>query len=285
MQRLLQLIRKNGHLQPTPFLVEFQNTLESFTLGEIQEFDSTAIAIKNMLPIIDKSESDAVASFRKKFLSIEDEEHLVQIAEKYPEARISELMELLGDRYIDLGHEVIRSYLTAARSRPAIFTKNGKSRPSKKASGEKNLQQRLLQRFPARQLIFKKYEFRGNTGVIGKALEYYQDGKYQDSLIEFMKVRKAIAESESVFCFFGNLYLLLNMPIKAKQEFLKALKLNPKSTHAICALAYVALVHEDYEGVISNLSTAVRLDDNLTDFYTFLQTLVKSINSSAEWIA
>lgn len=120
--------------------------------------------------------------------------------------------------------------------------------------------------------------------MIGQALEYYQNGKYQESLIEFMKVKKAIAESESVFCFFGNLYLLLNMSIKAKQEFLKALKLNPKSTHAICALSYVSLLHEDYEGAIHHLATAIRMDENLTDYYNFLKKLVNTVNTSSEWI-
>lgn len=272
-------------MQPTPFLVEVQNTLESFTLGEVQEHDCTVIALKNMLPVVDKSETDAVASFKKKFLSIEDEEYLLQVAEKYPDARISELMNLLGDRYIELGHEAIRSYLMAPRSLAPGKSTNGRSVVHQPHSnGEKNIHRQLLQQFPTRQLIFKKYEFRGNTGVIGQALEYYQNGKYQESLIEFMKVRKAIAESESVFCFFGNLYLLLNMSIKAKQEFIKALKLNPKSTHAICALAYVSLLHEDYEGAIHHLSTAIRMDDNLIEFYKFLKRLVESVNSSSEWI-
>lgn len=159
MQRLLQLIRKNGHLQPTPFLVEVQNTLEAFTLGEVQEFDCTVIALKNMLPVIDKSEMDAVASFKKKFLSIEDEEYLLQVAEKYPDARISELMNLLGDRYIELGHEAIRSYLTSPRAQSINKIANGKADLPQRENKKNNVHRQLLQEFPTRQLILKSTNF------------------------------------------------------------------------------------------------------------------------------
>lgn len=106
--------------------------------------------------------------------------------------------------------------------------------------------------------------------------------------MEFSKIRKVIAESESVFCFFGNLYLLLNMSIKARQEYLKAIKVNPKSVHAYLALGYIALMHEDYDSTIHYLSTAVRLDgENIDAYQSFLSNFVAALDKQSgvsEWI-
>lgn len=288
LHRLLKVIRKNGHMQPTPFLVELQNAIEQFTLGETLQQDITVVALKNMLPDVD-GEQEPTPTVAEKFLTIEEEEQLIKIAEKHPDARITELMNLLGERYASLGHERIRYYL--ANGSRFSLPNNGYTMPEKPRrrieSAEKHFQKQMLQAFPIRQLLYRKYEFRGNTGAIAAALKHYQSGNFQESLVEFIKVRKAIAESESVYCFFGNLYLLLNMSIKARQEYLKALKMNPRSVHAFLALGYISLLHEDYDGTINYMVTAIRLDANLSPYAQFLRQLVLSIdrqNEAHEWI-
>lgn len=290
LQRFLKTIRNNGHKQPTPFLVELQNAIEQFTLGESLTEDVTVIALKNMFPAVNGTNEEAVPDVESRFLTIEEENRLRQTHNRHPNLRLNELMELLGERYIRLGHERIRAYL--ALEEPGVGGDgNGQiefERPRRAIeSVEKYLQSELLKAFPIRQLLYRKYEFRGNTQVIAKALDYYQNGDFQQSLLEFMKIRKVIAESESVYCFFGNLYLLLNMSVKARQEYLKALKINPRSVHAYLALGYISLLHEDYDGTIQYLSTALRLGENLEPYHQFLRNLVQSLEAQSgvrEWI-
>lgn len=288
MQRLLDVIKAYGHMQPTPFLTELQNALDEFMMGETPMEDITVVALKNMLSDVDEFAADALPEIEDHFLTFEEEEFLRQTSERNPEARISELMVMLGDRYLKLGHERVRFCLTNGLHYKKNG-RNGEAKPKKKLDGvEKYFQRELLKAFPIRQLLYSKYEFRGNTSAIAKALEFYQNGNFQESLIEFLKVRHAIAKSESVHCFFGNLYLLLNMSIKARQEYVKALRLNPHCVHAHLALAYIALLHEDYEGTINSLMTALRLDSQLPEYEKFVCHLVRSLEkqSGAEaWLA
>lgn len=290
MNRFLRTVRKNGHKQPTPFLIELQNAIEQFTLGEPIKEDVTVIALKNMLPGINGNRDAAIPEIEQKFLNIEEENQLWQTAKKHPDARINELLDLLGDRYTSLGHERIRYYLSTENKQ--ILPTNSQNEieiPKRRfESVEKYFQRQLLEAFPIRQLLYRKYEFRGNTNVISKALKHYQNGEFQESLLEFSKIRKVIAESESVFCFFGNLYLLLNMSIKARQEYLKAIKVNPKSVHAYLALGYIALMHEDYDSTIHYLSTAIRLDGGDIEAYQkFLAKFVSALDKQSgveEWV-
>ena len=290
MNRFLKTIRKNGHKQPTPFLIELQNAIEQFTLGEPIKEDVTVIALKNMLPAMNSNGETPVPDIERRFLTIDEENHLWQTAQKHPNVRINELLDLLGDRYSALGRERIHYYLST-ESKQILPTNSQKEieKPKRRfESVEKFFQRQLLEAFPIRQLLYRKYEFRGNTTVISKALSHYQNGEFQESLMEFSKIRKVIAESESVFCFFGNLYLLLNMSIKARQEYLKAIKVNPKSVHAYLALGYIALMHEDYDSTIHYLSTAVRLDgENIDAYQSFLSNFVAALDKQSgvsEWI-
>ncbi|MFQ5630193.1 MAG: tetratricopeptide repeat protein, partial [bacterium] len=243
----------------------------------------------NMLPETNGHEDISIPDLENKFLTIEEENHLWQTSNNHPDARINDLMELLGDRYTSMGHERLRYYLTTDNKH--ILPTNGQhdiEKPKKRfESVEKFFQRQLLEAFPIRQLLYRKYEFRGNTNVISRALDHYQNGKFQDSLQEFSKIRKVIAESESVYCFFGNLYLLLNMSIKARQEYLKALKINPKSVHAYLALGYIALLHEDYDGTIHYLTTAMRLEGDIDPYQRFLGQFVSALDNKSgnqEWI-
>lgn len=289
MNRFLKTVRKNGHKQPTPFLIELQNAIEQFTLGEPLQEDVTVIALKNMLLGINGCDEQAASGIENKFLTIEEENHLWQTSKKHPDARINDLINLLGERFAALGHERLRYYLSTENKH--ILPTNGQhdfEKPAKRfESVEKYFQRQLLQAFPIRQLLYRKYEFRGNTNVISKALDHYQNGEFQESLFEFSKIRKVIADSESVYCFFGNLYLLLNMSIKARQEYLKALKLNPKSVHAYLALSYIALLHEDYDSTIHYLSTALRLEGDLNPYQNFLGQFVSALDKQSgvqEWV-
>ncbi len=286
MKRMVKLIRKYGHMQPTPFLVEAQNAIEQFTLGETLENDVSMVTLKNMLPDLDLPQGTRTPEAQDRFLTLEEEEHLWRVAEKHPEARINELMDLLGERYQTLGYERIRACLAAQQH--GSNHKSAETPRKRFESLEKYFHREMLQAFPVRQLLYRKYEFRGNTAAIKTALEHYQNGHFQESLIAFMKVRKAIADSEAVHCFFGNLYILVNMTIKAKQEFLKAIKLNPRSVHAYLALAYISLLHEDYDNVINNLRAAIRLDDRLQEYDAFLKKLVLELDRQHgvnEWLA
>jgi len=288
LARFLEFIRRNGNKQPSTFLAELQNELEEFSMGEPLQRDATVIAVKNMLRDTERILDSDILDVQDRFLTFEEEKRLWQESEKHPDARIHELIEILGGRFVLLGTERIRFYLATGHRFPV---NGGTEIPKAKKrfdSVEKLFQREMLQAFPIRQLLYRKYEFRGNTDAIQKALHFYEEGKFQEALVEFTKVRRAIAESEPVNCFFGNLYLLLNMSIKARQEFLKALKLNPRSVNAHLALSYISLLHEDYEGTINSLNTAIRLDSNLQNYERFLNKLVRELdkrNGSEEWIS
>ncbi len=289
LQRFLKVIIKYGHMQPTPFLVELQNALEQFTMGEPYKYDTTAVALKNMLPDVPPN-GHIIDEVQDRFLTVDEEGQLQKSSEKHPEARVQELTNLLGARYQSLGEERVRYYLTSGSKHGLTDRERKLQKEENKRfeSLEKYLQRQLLQSFPIRELLYRKYEFRGNTTAIQKALDFYQKGDFQQSLVEFIKVRKAIADSESVFCFFGNLYLLLNLSIKARQEYMKALQLNPRCVHAFLALGYISLIHGDYDGTIYYLSTALRFDNDLEIYEKFLADLVKSLDKQSglrEWVA
>ncbi len=288
LNRLKSFLDQHGHMQPTPLLRKLQNEIEEFTLGEPLPEDVVVVAVKNMLSPEEAGGAERAVDLEERFLSLEEEYELWRVSSEHPDLRLRELLSLVGGRFHRLDTDRIRFYLLNEHR----LWKNGHGEPQlperRVDAFEQHFHQELVQSFPIRQLLYRKYEFRGNTDAISRALEYYQNGHFQESLIEFVKVRKTIAESESVYCFFGNLYLLLNMTIKARQEYLKALRLNPRSVHAFLALGYIALLHKDYEGAVHYLSTAVRLDQNQESYERFLQRLVSALDQQKgmqEWIS
>lgn len=286
--RLARLLKKFGNLQPTPFLVEVQNSIEEFTLGEPLQRDVTVIAFKNMQ--LTNDDNPPENNIDKKFLSIEQEQQVQNFSTDRPKSHARALTDIIADRYDTLDPERLKKYIEKAADDETqdelSQSKLGGDRINQPAA--RGFHRKILQTFPTRKLLYKKYEFRGNTGVIANALSLYHKGEYRKSLMEFLKVRNTIAESESVHCFFGNLYLLLNMSIKGKQEFTKALKFNPRCSHAYLALGYVSLLHEDFESAINQISIAVRLDASLDDYAAFLSDFIRSFEAESgrnEWIS
>ncbi len=288
MGRLKAFLDEHGHMQPGPFLRKLQSEIEAFTMGEPIQQDVTVVAVKNMLANDEAVYDDDAVDLDSRFLTLDEEAELWQISQEHPDLRLRELLQKVDTRFQRLGPDRIRFYLK--NDHPHWL--NGTARPPippRRFEGlESHFHQKLVEAFPIRQLLYRKYEFRGNTDAIARALEHYQNGHFQESLIEFIKVRKAIVENESVYCFFGNLYLLLNMTIKARQEYMRALRLNPRCVHAYLALAYIALLHKDYEGAIHYLSTAIRLDSHLKLYERFLHHMLTALdkqNGHKEWIA
>ncbi len=288
LQRFKDFIKQHGNMQPTPLLNQFQTAIEEFMMGELLPREYTVVAVKNMQAEGHATLEENAAEIEDRFLTVDEEEELWRTTDEYPELRLRELVNILGRRFVRLGPERIRFYLRNDFRIPS-GKEDKEAAPRRSFQNlEKHFHQELLEEFPIRQLLYRKYEFRGNTDTISKALELYQNGHFQESLIEFMKVRKAIANSESVYCFFGNLYLLLNMSIKARQEYIKALRLNPRSVPAHLGLAYISLLHKDYEGTINYLSTAIRLDNRLQLYERFLHRLIGELekqNGHQEWLA
>ncbi|MDQ7054715.1 MAG: SpoIIE family protein phosphatase [candidate division KSB1 bacterium] len=288
MARLKKFLNDYGHMQPGPFLRRLQAEIEEFTMGEPLQHDVTVVAVKNMLPNDEAMYDETAVDLDSRFLTLNEEEELWQVSQEHPDLRLRELLQLVGSQFQRLGPDRIRFYL---KNDHTLWLNGGVQNgfaPRRFDGLEKHFHQKLIEAFPIRQLLYRKYEFRGNTDAIARALEHYQNGHFQESLIEFVKVRKAIVENESVYCFFGNLYLLLNMTIKARQEYLKALRLNPRCVHAYLALAYIALLHKDYEGAIHYLSTAIRLDSSLKLYERFLHHMLAVLdkqNGHKEWIA
>ncbi|RMD98787.1 MAG: hypothetical protein D6814_06825, partial [Calditrichaeota bacterium] len=284
----INFVKTYGNMQPSPFLARLKSAIEKFMQGEPFQQDVTVIAIKNMQsPAVASSDQNA-REIETRFLSIEEEIRLLRATKKHPELQPQDLAHALGEPFARFDPERIQYYL----GRRDRTRKNGSIKaPNRSKSTQalkRHFQREMLEKFPIRQLLYRKYEFKGNTEAIQKALAHYQNGRFQESLIEFTKARRVIADSDAVYCFFGNLYLLLNMTIKARQEYLKALKINPRCVHAYLSLAYIALLHQDYEATIGYLTTAIRLGEDIQQYERFLHQLVSALekqNGHPEWLS
>jgi predicted Zn-dependent protease len=112
-----------------------------------------------------------------------------------------------------------------------------------------------------------------------KALQFYKNGEYERALEAFTELRHKIKKSAAVHCFFGNLYLLLNQPAPAQQEFFAALNYDQTSSHALVALSYLALREGEFNMAIESLATALRLGACEQEYQNFLTKLILAVEN------
>lgn len=296
-QRLNDFLRKYGELNPSSLLVELQRQLETFADAQPHKEEVALVAAKNLVrdpkrPQAEQSEYDISG----RFMCAEEEQIILATLQAEPNVSVAQIVSDVTARGLShLSSHQLQSYLMQTRGWRA-YGRGTKNRPGqngtrmlpgeresvlpstaafpKAAGAGKQLQQDLLAAFPARQVLHKRFEFHGQNTLMARSTECYKSGDYQGALFEFSRVRERLTNSAVVYCFSGNLYLLLNKVAKAKQEYLLALKCEQRNAHAHLALSYVALLQEDYYAAIDELSTALRLDENLRPYSSFLQKLI-----------
>jgi len=304
-QRLVEFVRTFGELNPTDFLVELKQALEKFSGGQAAADDITVVALKNILRDLDKPHPEACGcELERRFLTANEEQALLAILRENSGIEVTEILaRLASGEYAYLSREQIETHLAQLRpwlqpwrdrhgkadnkaaSVAVELNKNGVAESA--ASSRKQFHENLLAAFSLRQLLAKRYEFRGSSPEMARALRFYDNGDYEQALEEFMRLRTVIRNSAPMHCFFGNLYLLLKTPAKAQHEFVAALQLDPRCVHALLSLGYIALLSEDYSAAIDSLTTALRLDKNLQPFEQFAEKLIAAVErlgNRYEWI-
>jgi tetratricopeptide (TPR) repeat protein len=304
-QRLVEFVRTFGELNPTDFLVELKQALEKFSGGQAAADDITVVALKNILRDLDKPHPEACGcELESRFLTANEEQALLTILRENSDMEVTEILaRLASGEYSYLSREQIETHLAQLRpwlqpwrhrhgksddktaSVAAALNKNGVVESA--ASSKKQFHENLLAAFPLRQLLEKRYEFRGSSPEMAQALRFYDNGEYERALEAFSRLRTVIRNSAPMHCFFGNLYLLLKMPAKAQHEFVAALQLDPRCVHALLSLGYIALLSEDYSAAIDSLTTALRLNKNLQPFDQFAEKLIAAVErlgNRYEWI-
>jgi len=304
-QRLVEFVRTFGELNPTDFLVELKQALEKFSGGQAAADDITVVALKNILRDLDKPHPEACGcELERRFLTANEEQALLAILRENSGIEVTEILaRLASGEYAYLSREQIETHLAQLRpwlqpwrerhgkadnkaaSVAAGLNKNGVAESA--ASSRKQFHENLLAAFPLRQLLEKRYEFRGSSPEMARALRFYDNGDYEQALEEFLRLRTVIRNSAPMHCFFGNLFLLLKTPAKAQHEFVAALQLDPRCVHALLSLGYIALLSEDYSAAIDSLTTALRLDKNLQPFEQFAEKLIAAVErlgNRYEWI-
>ncbi|MDZ7362672.1 MAG: SpoIIE family protein phosphatase [candidate division KSB1 bacterium] len=304
-QRLLEFVRTFGELNPTDFLVELKQTLEKFSDGRAAADDITVVVLKNILRDLDKPHPEACGcELESRFLTANEEQALLTILRENSDIEVTEILaRLASSEYAYLSREQIETHLAQLRpwlqpwrgrhgrsgsktaSVAAELNKNGVAESA--ASSKKQFHENLLAAFPLRQLLEKRYEFRGSSPEMAQALRFYDNGDYEQALEAFLRLRTVIRNSAPMHCFFGNLYLLLKNPAKAQHEFVAALQLDPHCVHALLSLGYIALLSEDYSAAIDSLTTALRLNKNLQPFDQFAEKLIAAVErlgNRYEWI-
>lgn len=295
-ERLVDFLRKYGELNPSSLLVELQRQLDAFAEGRQETETVAVVAVKNIQRDLRRPQAEhREFDIAGRFLCAEDEQIVLATLREFPRASISEIAaRLAAGGHGRLNRRQLVAYLLQTRGwRPAgrmahvlsgpnrasanvdehgeVFSALARSQPSDTA---KKSQQALLAAFPARQVLQRAFDFRDENALLGRALRCYGSGDCQGALFELSRVRERLKDSAAVHCFSGNLYLALNMIAKAKQEYLLALKSDQRSAHAHLALGYVALLQEDHYTAIDELSTALRLDQNLQAHSSVLQKLI-----------
>ena len=308
-QRLIDFIGKYGELNPTQFLLELQRQLDAFTKDQPQKDDVAVIALKNTLRDLERPSPENVEhAIGGRFLCVEEEQVILETLRDHPSATMSEIADSLAARDLrHLGKQQVQTYLAHTAHWLVPPAANGNTRgngvnghqekttarfslavpPSKSNETTKQLQQDLVAAFPIGAVLNKKYEFRGHGPEVEQAMEFYNTGDYQKALFEFSRLRERIRPSAAVQGFFGNLYLLQNMIVKAKHEYQQALQLDPRYAHAHLALSYIALLQEELYAAIDELTTALRLDKNLQSYHSFLEKLISAVEKSenkSEWL-
>ena len=304
-QRLVEFVRTFGELNPTEFLVELKNALEKFTGNHPMADDITVIVLKNILRDLDKLHPEACGyELEKHFLTTNEEQALLEILRENPNADAAAILSrLTNGEYAYLSREQIETHVAQLghwlrpwRERngkaenkiaPALKETNKNGAAESAAASKKQFHEDLLAAFPLRQLLDKRYEFRGSSPEVATALRFYNNGDHQRALEEFSRLRFVIRDSASMHCFFGNLELLSKTPTKAQHEYLAALRLDPRCVHALLSLSYIALLSEDYPAAIDSITTALRFNKNLQAFEQFAEKLiaaVERIGNRNEWI-
>ncbi|MDZ7292603.1 MAG: SpoIIE family protein phosphatase [candidate division KSB1 bacterium] len=304
-QRFVEFVRKFGDLGPNDFIIELKRALEKFSGNQPTTDDITVIVLKNILRDLDKPHPEAAGyELESRFLTTDEEQGILEILRENPNAQISEILGCLsGGEYAYLQSEQIEAYLAQLgrwlqpwqdrngrmenRISPALAVTRKSDSPGRTASAKKQFHENLLAAFPIQPLLHKQYEFRGTSSEVAQALRYYENGAYEQALVEFTRLRPNMRNSASMHCFFGNLQLLLNAPAKAQHEYLMALQLDPRCVHALIALSYIALLQEDYAAAIDSITTALRFNKNLTMYEKFAEKLIAAVErleNRNEWI-
>jgi len=304
-QRLVDFVRTFGELNPTEFLLELKHGLERFAGEHAVADDVTVIAVKNILRDLEKAHPEAVGcELDNRFMTTNEEQALLEILREQPDIAVADMLSRLakGD-YAYLRRELIEAHLAQLGPWLKPWERHGKTktptRPPEAAPGNttapakpsrKQLHADLLIAFPVRQLLEKRYEFRGNSTEMAQAMRAYDNGDYEQALEEFTRLRPTMRSSASMHCFFGNLHLSLKAAAKAQHEYVLALQTDARCVHALLALTYIALLNEDYTTAIDSLTTALRLNQDHGKLEAFAQfsekliAVVESLSSHNEWI-
>jgi tetratricopeptide (TPR) repeat protein len=304
-QRLVDFVHKFSELNPTDFLIELKRTLEKFAGDRPMADDITVIALKNVLRDLDKPHPEAAGyDLEHRFLTTNEEQAILEVLRENSKAGAAEILGHLKDgEYAYIQSEQIETYLLQlGRWLQPWEERNGRNGvqavPGTGAVGsngaheaaiptKKQFHEDLRAAFPLRQLLNKHYEFRGSSREFTGALRHYENGDYEQALVEFARLRSTMRHSASMHCFFGNLHLLLNAPAKAQHEYLTALQLDPRCVHALLALSYIALLQDDYPAAIDSITTALRFNKNLSIYEQFAEKLIAAVErleNRNEWI-
>jgi hypothetical protein len=304
-QRLVDFVHKFSELNPTDFLVELKRTLEKFAGDRPTADDITVIALKNVLRDLDKPHPEAAGyDLEHRFLTTSEEQAILEVLRENSKAGAAEILGRLKDgEYAYIQSEQIETYLLQlGRWLQPWEERKGRdgshATPGAGATGingaqeaaiptKKQFHEDLRAAFPLRQLLNKRYEFRGGSKEFAQALRHYENGDYEQALAEFARLRSIMRHSASMHCFFGNLHLLLSSPAKAQHEYLTALQLDPRCVHALLALSYIALLQDDYPAAIDSITTALRFNKNLSIYEQFAEKLIAAVErleNRNEWI-
>lgn len=300
-QRLVEFLAEHGDLEPTAFLLELRRYVEKFTDGQAVQDDLTVIALKNILRNLDKPHAEAVdADLAAHFMSTEQEQAILAVLRANHRAGVDEVLAQLNEGEApQLMPEQVQAYLEQngrwfkpwpAREERAGEEDDAPRAP--KASGQtqmllaaQRLQNELIAAFPVRRLLAKRFEFefKNKNGALAQALRAYHNGDYHQALATFTSLRAKIKSSSPVHCFFGQLHLLLNEPAQAQHEFFEALNCEAKSSYALVALSYIALLKGELTMATESLAAALRMNAALEEEYQpFFQVLIAATNGHDE---
>jgi tetratricopeptide (TPR) repeat protein len=304
-QRLVDLVREFGELNPAAFVAELKRTLEKFAGNHPCGDDVSVIVLKNVLRDLDKPHPETIGyDLESRFLTTDEEQSILDILREDPKANAAMIQaRLLKSEHAYLRPEQVEAYLAQhghwlqpwqdrynGRLRNNVMSEpvlNHNGSPNGAPATKKQFHDDLRTAFPIRQLLRRHYEFHGSTRECTQALRYYKNGDYERALAEFTRLRPSMLSSASMHCFCGNLHLLLNAPTKAQHEYLMALQADPRCVHALLALSYIALLQEDYPAAIDSITTALRLNKNLKVYEQFAEKLIAAVErleNRNEWI-
>lgn len=299
-QRLVEFLAEHGDLEPTAFLIELRRYLEKFAEGQPAQDDLTVIVLKNILRNLDKPHPEATeADLTTLFMSTEQEQAILAVLRANHHASVEEILAKLGESehhyltraqvqaYVDQNGRWLKPWPVREEKSAEEGTENA-MRPLSEGGetrmllAAQRLQNELIAAFPIQQLLARQYEFKSKNAALAQALRAYHNGDYQQALAGFVNLRAHIKNSAAVHCFFGNLYLLLNEPAAAQQEFFEALNFDPRNSHALVALSYVALLQGELNMATESLATALRMNAELEEYQAFFKQLIAATNGHDE---